>query len=170
MAIKLPEGFELVDLGSIDEISVIHNAREEKFLQPIIQNGFNFRRFGATAKAFGMQDFMKHDPVGIFGCDYNNHNVQPGEPYVAFKLLKNGLGLVHGESNGSAKEKLWNFFEAADHMDLTKKLKKIGVNVVFDKDFTSEIIVLNTKSIQIFEAGLYNEKTFPIQDSGYSLT
>lgn len=152
---KLTNNLNITIASDIDNLPIFqHVTHEKKDAISIATNGFNFKRFGKTAKMYGMQDFMKHDPLAIFASSENQLAFEQGKPYVKFKLTPTAKVLQHNLEGAEIKKILHELTNPKNASDFNLKLRQMGIDAIHHMDNENELIVLNPNVVRIVEVGI----------------
>lgn len=125
----------------------VHFTHDEESARSIIKNGFDLRRFGETAKRFGMASMAANDPAGVYAVEKGDY--VPDRPHVIFRV-SNARVLSRPDSKypGESADLKTELARATGKRGkpLSDILLKNGVDVLHS---TSEFIILDPRKIVI---------------------
>lgn len=133
----------------------LHYTHTEEQLKSILQNGFDLKHFGYTAKKFNSHEWAKNDPSGVYATEFTGiEHVDNYRPFVIFYLrpLPNMLTRptnMPGESD-NLKDELARTYGCTG-TKLTNILLKANIQVIHS---IYEYIILDPRRIQIAESSL----------------
>lgn len=143
----------------------IHTTTSESIVKRILSNGFDLREVKDPDSKHGSLSTAETTPYAILASPITKHSFIEGVPYIKLKIKDKARVLTYTEDSTTFKRKLFEHYNCKDRRDLTKKLRKSGVDVICHVKGEDEMFILNKKSVTILEGGLYKKSIIPPKTS-----
>jgi hypothetical protein len=132
----------------------IHYAHTDAQIRSIVQNGFDLKKFGYTAKLFRQPDLAVSDPRGVYALSFEPTDRPLDRPYIIFKLepAPNVLSRPDTTPGWSAdiKSELARAFGVSG-AKLSQFVLKAGIQVIHSN---GEFIILDPSRIRIVKTSI----------------
>lgn len=139
----------------------LHSTDSLEKAESIFNKGFNKRRFGETARKFGMEHLYQSSPIAVYALNDNGKNHIYDNAFVKFTIKPDkGKNILYYNGDASEfKAKVFTEFECKDSKDMSDIFHTLGITCILPEDGMDEVISLDFKSIIIKSCGINGKET-----------